>query len=50
MRSRTVLAVGDSHTYGVFFGEAEAYPGRLDALLAERAPGDTKSSIWGSRE
>jgi lysophospholipase L1-like esterase len=37
--SRTLLAVGDSHTYGVFFEAEESYPGRLESLLAERAPG-----------
>jgi lysophospholipase L1-like esterase len=38
-RERTLLAVGDSHTYGVFFDADDAYPGRLQALLAARAPG-----------
>jgi len=38
-RSRTLLALGDSHTYGVFFDAKDADPGRLEDLLEERAPG-----------
>jgi lysophospholipase L1-like esterase len=38
-RSRTILTLGDSHTYGVYFSAEESYPGRLEAQLAERAPG-----------
>ena len=36
---RVVLALGDSHTYGVHCEAGEAYPGRLRALLEDRAPG-----------
>lgn len=35
----TVLALGDSHTYGVFFSAEEAYPGQLAARLEAREPG-----------
>jgi lysophospholipase L1-like esterase len=35
----TILALGDSHTYGVFTQPEEAYPGQLQVLLDERAPG-----------
>jgi lysophospholipase L1-like esterase len=38
-RSRTILTLGDSHTYGVYFSAEESYPRRLEAQLAERAPG-----------
>lgn len=34
-----VLAVGDSHTFGVYHPPEESYPGRLQALLDGRAPG-----------
>jgi lysophospholipase L1-like esterase len=36
---RTILCLGDSHTYGVFYDEAEAYPGQLQRILDARAPG-----------
>ena len=36
---RTILALGDSHTYGIRCAEEESYPGRLQALLDRRAPG-----------
>jgi hypothetical protein len=35
---RVVLAVGDSHTYGLMVPAEAAYPSRLQALLDERAP------------
>jgi len=41
MREGTVsiLTLGDSHTYGVFYSAEESYPGQLQALLDEHAPG-----------
>jgi lysophospholipase L1-like esterase len=36
---QTILTLGDSHTYGVFFEAEESYPGRLAALLEDRSPG-----------
>lgn len=36
---RTILTLGDSHTYGIRCAEEESYPGRLQALLDRRAPG-----------
>ena len=36
---RTILCLGDSHTYGVFYTAAQAYPGQLQTLLDARAPG-----------
>lgn len=35
----TILALGDSHTYGVKTPPEESYPGHLQRLLDERAPG-----------
>lgn len=35
----TILTLGDSHTYGVFTKPEESYPGQLQVLLDERAPG-----------
>lgn len=35
----TILTLGDSHTYGVKTRPEESYPGQLQALLDERAPG-----------
>ena len=35
----TILALGDSHTYGMWVPPQDAYPGQLQALLDERAPG-----------
>ena len=35
----TILALGDSHTYGMWVPAEDAYPGQLQALLDERAPG-----------
>ncbi len=35
----TVLAVGDSHTYGVYLSQEEAYPRQLQAELERRKPG-----------
>jgi lysophospholipase L1-like esterase len=35
---QTILALGDSHTYGVFYSPEESYPGQLEALLELRAP------------
>lgn len=35
----TVLALGDSHTYGVFFAAEQAYPEQLAGRLDARAPG-----------
>lgn len=35
----TILCVGDSHTYGIYCSQEEAYPGRLESRLRERAPG-----------
>ena len=35
----TILCLGDSHTYGVFYPAAQAYPGQLQTLLDARAPG-----------
>ncbi len=34
----TILCLGDSHTYGVFYTPAEAYPGQLQSQLDRRAP------------
>lgn len=31
--SRTILCIGDSHTYGVHLERAQSYPGQLQALL-----------------
>jgi lysophospholipase L1-like esterase len=36
---RTILTLGDSHTYGIRSEEEESYPGRLQTLLDRRAPG-----------
>lgn len=36
---QTILALGDSHTYGVFFPAEQAWPGQLAARLEARAPG-----------
>lgn len=35
----TILALGDSHTYGVGLPEEEAYPAQLEAELGRRSPG-----------
>ena len=35
----TILALGDSHTYGIFFEEHEAYPGQIGRILEEWHPG-----------
>jgi lysophospholipase L1-like esterase len=35
----TILCLGDSHTYGLTYSEAEAYPGQLERILNQRAPG-----------
>jgi lysophospholipase L1-like esterase len=35
---RTILCIGDSHTFGVHLEREQSYPGQLQALL-ERAPG-----------
>lgn len=37
---QTILTVGDSHTYGVFFEAEESYPGQLAGLLEARFPGE----------
>ncbi len=34
----TILCLGDSHTYGVYYSPEEAYPGQLQTLLNRRAP------------
>ena len=34
----TLLTLGDSHTYGVFFSAEESYPGQLAARLEAREP------------
>lgn len=34
-----ILCVGDSHTWGASVERSESYPGRLEAVLQERAPG-----------
>jgi len=36
---RTILCLGDSHTYGVFYPATDAYPGQLQRILDSRAPG-----------
>lgn len=36
---RVLLTLGDSHTYGVHYTPEEAYPGQLQKILDERAPG-----------
>jgi lysophospholipase L1-like esterase len=36
---RTILCLGDSHTYGVFYPAADAYPGQLQSVLDSRTPG-----------
>jgi hypothetical protein len=38
--ARRVLCVGDSHTYGAMVAPEESYPGQLQRLLDERAPGE----------
>ena len=47
-----VLCVGDSNTYGLYVGAADAYPGRLQALLGDSVavvnlgyPGNNSSSL-----
>jgi hypothetical protein len=35
---RTILCLGDSHTYGVLYTAEQSYPGHLQALLDLRAP------------
>jgi lysophospholipase L1-like esterase len=35
----TILTLGDSHTYGVHTEPDESYPGQLQTVLNERAPG-----------
>ena len=35
----TILSLGDSHTYGVKTLPQESYPGQLQTILEERAPG-----------
>lgn len=35
----TVLCLGDSHTYGVYYRPEETYPGQLQIELGRRAPG-----------
>lgn len=34
----TILCLGDSHTYGVFYTAEESYPGQLQSILDRRAP------------
>ena len=34
-----ILTLGDSHTYGVFYGPEDSYPGQLQSELDERTPG-----------
>ncbi len=34
----TLLTLGDSHTYGVFYSPADTYPGQLQAILDQRSP------------
>jgi lysophospholipase L1-like esterase len=38
-QKQIILCLGDSHTYGIYYSEEEAYPGQIQRLLEERAPG-----------